>query len=151
MQSFSFIHRKLPEICPLTDARSQLILPVANDSHFTLKCIGKQEVSLKKIIVEGYRAVGSLHDRTFCCCCCSLLILDNGKTYKSAIKRPIKIQTHHVVRKHAHRLTNRRQAVRADRQLDECSDGQTGRFVQIRYPRIQLLSLSENGKAKEST
>ena len=34
-----------------------------------------------------------------------------------------------------------------DRQLDERSDGQTGRFEQIRYPRIQLLSLSENGKA----
>ena len=89
--------------------------------------------------------------RTFCCCCCcSLLILISGKTYKSAIKRPIKIRTHHVVRKHTHRLTNGRQAVRADRQLDERSDGQTGRFEQIRYPRIQLLSLSENGKAKEN-
>ena len=43
------------------------------------------------------------------------------------------------------------QAVRADRQLDERSHGQTGRFEQIRYPRIQLLRLSENGKAKEST
>ena len=73
------------------------------------------------------------------------------KTYKSAIKRPIKIRTHHVVRKHTHRLTNGRQAARADRQLDERSDGQTGRFEQIRYPRIQLLSLSENGKAKKST
>ena len=59
----------------------------------------KQEASLKKIIVEGYRAVGSLNDRliafslrTFCCCCCcSLLISVSGKTYKSAIKRPIKI------------------------------------------------------------
>ena len=28
------------------------------------------------------------------------LISVNGKTYKSAIKRPIKIRTHHVVRKH---------------------------------------------------
>ena len=62
-------------------------------------------VSLKKIIVEGYRAVGSLNTkliafslRTICCCCCSLLILVNGETYKSAIKRPIKIQMHHVVR-----------------------------------------------------
>ena len=42
-----------------------------------------------------------------------------------------------------------RQAVRADRQLDERSDGQTGRFEQIRYPRIQLLSLSENWEAKK--
>ena len=90
--------------------------------------------------------------RTFCCCCCcSLLILVNGKTYKSAIKRPIKIRTHHIVRKHTHRLTNGRQAVRADRQLDDRSDGQTGKFEQIRYPRFQVLSLSENGKAKEST
>ena len=39
----------------------------------------------------------------------------------------------------------------ADRQLDERSDGQTGRFEQIKYPRIQLLSLPENVKAKEST
>ena len=76
--------------------------------------------------------------RTFCCCCCcSLLISVNGKTSKSSIKRRSKIRTHHVVR--------------AGRQLDERSDGQTGRFEQIRYPRIQLLSLSENGKAKEST
>ena len=88
--------------------------------------------------------------RTFCCCC-SLLISVDGKIYKSAIKRPIKIRTHHVVRKHAHRLTNGRQAVRVDRQLDERSDRQTGRFVQIRYTRIQFVSLSENGKAKEST
>ena len=49
------------------------------------------------------------------------MISVSGKTYKSAIKRPIKIRTHHVVRKH----TNGRQAVRADRQLDERSDGQT--------------------------
>ena len=82
---------------------------------------------------------------------CSLLISVNGKTYKSAIKRPVKIRTHHVVRKHTHSLTNGCQAVRADRQLDERSVGQPGRFKQIRYPRIQLLSLSENGKAKEST
>ena len=59
-----------------------------------------------------------------------------------------KIRTHSLVRKHTHRLTNGRQAVRTDRQLDERSDVQTGRFEQIRYPRIQLLSLSENGKAK---
>ena len=58
-------------------------------------------------------------------------------------------RTMHVVRKHTHRLTNGRQAVRADRQLDERSDGQTSRSEQIRYPRIQLLSLSENGKAKD--
>ena len=89
--------------------------------------------------------------RTFCCCCCSLLISVSGNTYKSAIKRPIKIRKHHVVRKHTHRFTNGRQAVWAERQLDEHSDGQTGRFEQIRYPRIQFLSLSENGKAKEST
>ena len=77
---------------------------------------------------------------------------NQGKSsYKSAIKRPIKIRTHHVERKYTHRLTNGRQAVRADRQLDERSDGQTGRFEQIRYPQIQVLSLSENGKAKEST
>ena len=84
-------------------------------------------------------------------CCCSLLISVNGKTYKSVIKRPIKIRTHHVVRKHTHRLTNGRQAVRADRQLDERSDGPTGRFEQIRYPRNSTLSLFENGKVKEST
>ena len=109
----------------------------------------------KKIIVEGYRAVGSLNDSfqssTFCCFCFSLLISVNGKTYKSAIKRPIKIRKNHVVRRHTHRLTNGRQAVRAGRQQDERSDGQTGRFEQIRHPRIQLLSVSENGKAKEST
>ena len=70
--------------------------------------------------------------------CCSLLISVNGKTYKSAINRPIKIRTHHVVQKHTmhtDRLTNVRQAVRADNQLDEGSDGQTGRFEQIRYPQ----------------
>ena len=67
----------------------------------------EQEVSLKKITVEGYRAVGSLNTkmiafslRAFCCCCSSLLISVNGETYKSAIKKPIKIRTHHVVRKH---------------------------------------------------
>ena len=75
----------------------------------------------------------------------------NDKTYKSAIKRPIKIRTHYLVRKHTHRLTNGRQAVRAGRQLDELSDGQMGRFEQIKYPRIPLLSLPENGKAKETT
>ena len=85
------------------------------------------------------------------CGCCSLLISVNGKTYKSAIKRPIKIRTHHVVRKHTHILTNGRQAVRVDRQLDKRIDGQTGRFEQIRYSRIQLSSLSVNRKAKEST
>ena len=67
----------------------------------------KREVSSKKITVEGYRAVGSLNTkmiafslRTFCCCCCSLLISVNDGTYKSTIKKPIKIRTHHVVRKH---------------------------------------------------
>ena len=80
--------------------------------HFSIVkilAIIKQEVSLKKINVEGYRAVGSLLNtkmiafslRTFCCCfCCYLLISVNGETYKSAIKRLIKIQMHHVVRKH---------------------------------------------------
>ena len=87
--------------------------------------------------------------RTFCCCC-SLLVSVNGKSYKSAIKRRIKIRTLHDVRKHTRRLTNGRQAVRADRQLDERTDGQAGRSEQIIYPRLQLLSLSENGKAKES-
>ena len=72
--------------------------------------------------------------QTFYCCCCSLLILVNGKTYKSAIKRRIKIRMHHVVRKHTHRFTNGHQAVWVGRQLDERSDGQTGRFEQIRYP-----------------
>ena len=98
--------------------------------------------------------MGSLNDSfqssNFLLMCCSLLISVSCKTYKSAIKRPIKIRMHHV-RKHTHRVTDGRQAVRADRQVDERSDGQTGRFEQIRYPRIQLLSLSENGKAKEST
>ena len=60
-----------------------------------------------KIIVEGYRAVGSLNTKIMIafslrafCCCCSLLISVNGETHKSAVKRPIKIRTHHVVRKH---------------------------------------------------
>ena len=102
--------------------------------------------------MEGYGAVGSLNNSfqssNFLLLCCSLLISVSGKTYKSAIKRPIKIRTHHAVRKHTHRLTNGRQAVRADRQLDERSDGQTGRFEQTRYPRIQLLILSENGQKR---
>ena len=38
--------------------------------------------------------------QTFCCCCCSLLISVNGETYKLAIKRLMKIRTHHVVQKH---------------------------------------------------
>ena len=38
--------------------------------------------------------------RTFCCFCCSLLISVNGETYKSGVKRLIKIRMHHVVRKH---------------------------------------------------
>ena len=57
--------------------------------------------------------MGSLNDSfqslNFFCCCCSLLVSVNGKTYNSAIKRPIKIETHHVLRKHTHRLTNGRQ------------------------------------------
>ena len=62
--------------------------------------------------------------RTFCCRrCSSLSISVDGKTYKSAIKRPIKMRTHNV-RKHTHRLANGRQAVRVDRQLDERTDGQ---------------------------
>ena len=83
-----------------------------------------------------------------------LYFIDFGqwcKTYKSVIKRPIKIRTNHVVGNNTHRLTNLRQALRADGQVDKHSGGQTGRFEPIRYPRIQLLSLSENGKAKEST
>ena len=46
----------------------------------------EQEVSSKKLIVEGYKAVGSLNTkmiafslRTFCCCC-SLWISVNGET-----------------------------------------------------------------------
>ena len=78
--------------------------------------------------------MGSLNDSfqssNFLLLCCSLLISASGKTYKSAIKRPIKIRTHHVVRKYTHRLTNGRQAVRADIQLEESSDGQTGRSEQ---------------------
>ena len=65
-----------------------------------------KRVYFKKIIVEDYRAVGSLNTkmisfslRTFCCCCCSLLVSVSGETCKSAIKRPIKVQMHHVVRK----------------------------------------------------
>ena len=38
--------------------------------------------------------------RTFCCYCCSLLISANDEKYKAAIKRPIKIRTHHVIQKH---------------------------------------------------
>ena len=34
--TFSFICRKLPEIDPFPDARRQLILPVANDSHLNV-------------------------------------------------------------------------------------------------------------------
>ena len=56
-----------------------------------------QEASFKKIIVEGYRAVGSLNTKMIafqssdfcCCCCCSILVSVNGETCKSAIKRPI--------------------------------------------------------------
>ena len=100
--------------------------------------------------------MGSLNDsfqssNCFFFFCCCLLIAVNGKSYKSAIKRSIKFRTHYVVRNHTQRLTNGRQAVRADRQLDERTDGLRGRFEQIRYPRIQLLSLSENGKANENT
>ena len=50
-----------------------------------------------------------------------------------------------------HILTNGRQAVRVDRQLDKRIDGQTGIFEKIRYSRIQISSFSVNGKAKEST
>ena len=67
----------------------------------------KQEVSLKKIIVEGYGAVDSFNKKNesfqsskFLLLLCSLLTSVNGETYKSAIKRSIKIRTHHVVRKH---------------------------------------------------
>ena len=71
------------------------------------------------MIAEGKRAVGCLNDSfqssIFLLLCCSLLISASGKTYKSAIKRRTKIRTHHVVWKHTHRLTNGRQAVRADR------------------------------------
>ena len=38
--------------------------------------------------------------QTFFCSCCFLLISVNGETFKSAIKRPIKVRTHHVVPKH---------------------------------------------------
>ena len=89
-----------------------------------------KKVSLKNIIVEVYRAVSSLNDSfqssdfLLLLLLLFLLISVNGKTYKSAIKRPIKIRTHHVVRKHTHKLTNGRQAVQEDRQLDERTDGQ---------------------------
>ena len=49
--------------------------------------------------------MGSLND-SFVVVVVFLSILVKGKTYKSAINRPIKIQTHHVVRKHTHMLTN---------------------------------------------
>ena len=82
--------------------------------------------------------MGSLNDSfqssNFLLLCCTLLSSVSGKTYNSAIERPIKIRTHRVVQKHTHRLTNGCQALWADRQLDECSGGQTGRFEQIRYP-----------------
>ena len=41
-------------------------------------------------------------------------------------------------RRKTHRLTNGHQVARADGQPDERSDGYTGRFEQIRYPRVQL-------------
>ena len=61
----------------------------------------------------------------------------------SVISRQIKIRTHHVVRKHTDRLTNGRQAVRADKQLDERSDVQTGRFEQTRYPQVACLRMGK--------
>ena len=80
-------------------------IEISVSKHILLKDM-EQEVSLKKIIVEGCRAVGSLNTKmiafslqTFCCCC-SLLISVNSETYKSAIRWLIKIQTHHVVRMH---------------------------------------------------
>ena len=85
---------------------SRFLLSITSKSYFDRKkkkpvflitAYLKQEVSLKKIIVEGYRAVPSLND-SFQSCCCSLLISVSGKTYKLAINRPIKIRTHHVVR-----------------------------------------------------
>ena len=48
----------------------------------------------------------SFQSSNFLLLCCSLLISVNGKTYKSAIKRPIKIRTHHDVRKHTHRTSS---------------------------------------------
>ena len=57
------------------------------------------------------------------------MISVNDMTYKSAIKRPIKIRTHHVVRKHTHRLTNGRPAVRTDRQLDERTDADLSKQI----------------------
>ena len=63
----------------------------------------KQEVSLKKIIVEGYRAVHYLNDSLQSSNFFVVVVVLYGKTYKLAIKRPIKIRTHHVVRKHTHR------------------------------------------------
>ena len=63
----------------------------------------KQEVSLKKIIVEGYRAVDYLNDSLQSSNFVVVVVVLYGKTYKLAIKRPIKIRTHHVVRKHTHR------------------------------------------------
>ena len=65
------------------------------------------------MIVEGYRAVGSLNTKMiafslrtillvllFLLLLLFLLVSVNGETYKSTFKRPIKIRTHHVVRKH---------------------------------------------------
>ena len=60
---------------------------------------------LKKIIVEGYRAVGSLKTKSIAFSLRTfllffLLISASGETYNSAIKRPIKIRTHHALRHH---------------------------------------------------
>ena len=55
------------------------------------------------IIGEGYKAVGSLNTKVQSSNFLLLLLLffiDIGVNYKSAIKRPIKIRTHHVVWKH---------------------------------------------------
>ena len=69
--------------------------------------LGKPSPGQKKIIIDGYRAGGSLNTKmiafslqTLCCCCCSLLISVNGETYNLAIERPIKDRMHHVVREH---------------------------------------------------
>ena len=53
----------------------------------------KQEVSLKKITVEGYRAVGSINTKMIVfslrnlCCCCSLLISVNVETSSLTMKK----------------------------------------------------------------
>ena len=88
-------------------------------------------VILNKKYVEGYRAVGTLHDSSLSSDFLLLLLFFiDSVDGKSTIKRPIKIQTHFVVRKHAHtgsktdvKLYGRTDSwtnVQIDRQADIC-------------------------------